>query len=135
MISLDTNSYTAFFKKVFQVKQEIDKASIVFISAVSVGELMFGFKKGNREGSNLRDLSDFLDNKKVRLLPITLKTAELYGKVKYKLKRKGTPIPDNDAWIAASALETKSTLVTFDRHFLKVSGLKLWKELKKSAMT
>lgn len=135
MISLDTNSYTAFFKKVFQVKQEIDKASIVFISAVSVGELMFGFKKGNREGSNLRDLSDFLDNKKVRLLPITLKTAELYGKVKYKLKRKGTPIPDNDAWIAASALETKSTLVTFDRHFLKVSGLKLWKELKHSART
>jgi tRNA(fMet)-specific endonuclease VapC len=44
-------------------------------------------------------------------------------------KKSGTPIPINDAWIAAHALETGSVLVTFDEHFTAVPGLRLWDEL------
>lgn len=129
MVILDTNSYTAYLNKDSRVKRKIDKSKKVLISVVTVGELLYGFKKGSREESNTDDLNDFLGNKKVQLLQITLKTAAIYSIVKYHLRRKGTPIPDNDIWIAASALETKSTLVTYDRHFLKIAGLKYWKEL------
>lgn len=129
MVTLDTNSYTAYLNKDSRVKRKIDKSKKVIISVVTVGELLYGFKKGSREESNTDDLNDFLGNKKVQLLQITLKTAAIYSIVKYHLRRKGTPIPDNDIWIAASALETKSTLITYDRHFLKIGGLKYWKEL------
>lgn len=129
MVLLDTNSYTAYFSKDARVKREIDKSQKVFISVISVGELLYGFKKGSREVSNTNDLNDFLGNKKIHLLPVTFKTATIYSTVKYHLKRKGTPIPDNDIWIAASALEIKAAIITFDRHFLKILGLKHWKEL------
>lgn len=130
MILLDTNSYTAYFKKDIKVKRGVDKSRRVFISAISVGELLYGFKKGNKEESNIDDLNDFLDDKKVQLLPVTFKTAGFYSIIKYHLRKRGTPIPDNDIWIAAASLETKSTLITFDRHFIKVPSLKLWKEFK-----
>lgn len=129
MVTLDTNSYTAYFNKDSRVKREIDKSKKVLMSVVTVGELLYGFRMGSREKLNTDDLNDFLDNKKVQLLQITLKTAAVYSIAKYHLRRKGTPIPDNDIWIAASALETKSILITYDRHFLKIAGLKCWKEL------
>lgn len=47
-----------------------------------------------------------------------------YGKIKSSLRKKGSPIPENDIWIAAIALHHKLTLVTRDGHFNQVSGLK-----------
>ncbi|MBR1609597.1 MAG: PIN domain-containing protein [Kiritimatiellae bacterium] len=46
-----------------------------------------------------------------------------YGYVKAALKKNGTPIPENDIWIAATALETGSRLVTYDSDFANVGGL------------
>lgn len=130
MILLDTNSYTAYFNKDPRIKREIDKSEKVFISVIGVGELLYGFKRGNKEKSNINELADFLNDKKVRLLPTTFKTAVFYSRIKYQLRRKGTPIPDNDIWIAAQTVEANSKLITLDRHFLKILGLKIWKELK-----
>ncbi len=53
-------------------------------------------------------------------------TAEFYGQIVATLKRNGTPIPINDAWIAANTFETGSALVPYDRHFAKIPGILLW---------
>jgi len=42
------------------------------------------------------------------------------------LKAKGSPIPVNDIWLAAQSMETGAVLVTFDSHFDRVDGLRLW---------
>jgi tRNA(fMet)-specific endonuclease VapC len=50
-------------------------------------------------------------------------TAKIYGEVKKGLKDKGTPIPENDIWISAVAIQYGLTVVTRDSHFDYVGGL------------
>lgn len=56
------------------------------------------------------------------LLP-TRETAEQYARLFVQLKRAGTPIPDNDLWIAALTLENDLVLITRDRHFNQIPQL------------
>jgi tRNA(fMet)-specific endonuclease VapC len=50
-------------------------------------------------------------------------TAEIYANLAAELERKGTPIPENDIWIAAVSLELDMPLATRDAHFERVAGL------------
>ena len=50
-------------------------------------------------------------------------TAERYGVISAALRAKGRPIPANDVWIAAHAMETGADLVSADAHFEHVDGL------------
>lgn len=127
---LDTNSYSFLFKGDVVVEQELSSADRVLVSVITLGELYLGFSEGEKEKENLSDLSKFLRKRSVSVIEINKDTSVIYAKIKYYLRRKGIPIPDNDIWIAASAIETKAILITFDRHFLKVPSLKIWKELK-----
>ena len=56
-------------------------------------------------------------------VPATRVTADRFGMIAIRLRRKGQPIPTNDIWIAAHALETGTDLVSFDRHFAAIDGL------------
>ena len=62
----------------------------------------------------------------VKILNATAETAEVFGMVKQNLKKAVTPLPINDVWIAAHAVETGSTLVTYDNHFKKIAGIRRW---------
>jgi tRNA(fMet)-specific endonuclease VapC len=64
----------------------------------------------------------------VKILNATSETAKVFGMVKQGLRIAGTPLPINDVWIAAHTLETGSTLITYDSHFNKIGGLRLWKQ-------
>jgi tRNA(fMet)-specific endonuclease VapC len=66
----------------------------------------------------------------VKILNATTETSEVFGYIKSNLKIAGTPIPINDVWIAAHAIETGSVLVSFDAHFIKVPGIRLWDDGK-----
>lgn len=57
------------------------------------------------------------------LLPVTLETADRFSRVASALREQGTPIPTNDIWIAAQALESGAELLSFDGHFARVPGL------------
>lgn len=129
-ILLDTNAYSLYSNGNTQVREVMIEASGVFVSTISIGELYFGFKAGIKESENIRILGAFVRDPKVEIVDVSPKTAVYYSNIKYTLRKKGTPIPDNDAWIAASALETKSTVITFDRHFLKVPKIKVWDVLQ-----
>lgn len=69
------------------------------------------------------ELAAFLDSPRVAVLPVGEVTAELYASVFAALGRKGQPIPTNDLWVAATALEHAFGLFTFDNHFRAVDGL------------
>jgi tRNA(fMet)-specific endonuclease VapC len=91
--------------------------------------LYAGFKGGNREKENRTILGTFLKKPSVLALNTSIETAELFGNVKNILKLAGRPIPINDVWIAAHALEHGAVLVTLDKHFSTIPGLRLWDTL------
>ena len=129
-VFIETNSYSHLLKKDSAIETVLSQAEKVFISVVTVGELYYGFYKGKRFKLNIVGLDKFLHKSSVTMVIIDQKISKLYGKLKFEIMRKGTPIPENDIWIATQVIATKSTLITYDRHFLKVPNLRIWKELK-----
>jgi len=122
---LDTNAYVALMQGHPGVAGKIRRAERICLSAIVAGELIFGFRNGSRYEKNMRDLEDFLDNRHVEFLPVSLTTADRFGRIAALLRRKGKPMPTNDIWIAAHALESGAELLTFDRHFESIDGL-IW---------
>jgi len=88
-----------------------------------LGELIFGFRNGTRLEENMRELDELLDHDVVRLDKIGEITSDRYSRIALQLKRKGTPIPTNDIWIAAQTMEHGAELITSDKHFEKIDGL------------
>ncbi len=124
-ILIDTNIYSAAMRGDELVVLLLRRVAQIGISSISIGELLSGFKAGSREQKNRRELSMFLDSPKVVLYPADEATAEQYSTVLNLLKQKGTPIPTNDIWIAAAALQHGLPLCTLDKHFSHIEGLLL----------
>lgn len=122
-ICLDTNAYSALGRGIAAAVKIIESAEEVIVPVTVLGELMFGFLKGSRLSQNESDLEKFLSQDGVRIQHVTREIAERYGYVKANLSRKGTPISENDIWIAATALETGTRLVSNEAHFDSVGGL------------
>ncbi len=129
-ILLDTNAYTAFMLGVAEVVEVVAHAEKLYVSSVVLGELLAGFAAGTREPKNRAELARFLDSPRVEVLPVTALTADSYSLVFVGLRRKGQPIPTNDLWIAASALEHGAALLTRDAHFSQVDGLRCGQRLE-----
>lgn len=125
-ILMDTNTYSAYLLGDKKVLNALVKADIVYMSTIMIGELYAGFYGGSKLKKNVEYLEKFLNKSTVNILEVTLTTAEIFGRIKNNLKEIGNPIPLNDIWIAAHAMETNSELITFDSHFKKIIGLKIW---------
>lgn len=118
---LDTNIVIALFANETSVQQHLAEASEVFVPSIVVGELYYGAYKSARVEVNLARLDTFVASNTI--LPCDTATARQYGAIKTTLRAKGRPIPENDIWIAAVALQYHLTLVARDRHFQAVDGL------------
>jgi tRNA(fMet)-specific endonuclease VapC len=128
-ILLDTNAYSALLQGDEKVLEAMAKAETVYMSVFVMGELFAGFRGGNRFADNRQQLERFLERPHVALLPVGLDVADVFGSVKQQLKKQGMPIPINDVWIASHAMEIGAVLITYDRHFHHVAGLRVWDEL------
>lgn len=122
-ILLDTSAYAMFKQNITDAVEIIVGAELILISPIVLGELMFGFRNGTRFKENMGELNNFLEHEIVELLQIGEITSDRYSRIAAKLKSKGTPIPTNDIWIAAQAIEYGAELITSDRHFEKIDGL------------
>ena len=122
-VLLDTNAYSALMRGHADVADRVRRAENVLLSTIVAGELLFGFRTGGRLRKNLAELEAFLNNPYVTLVPVTYTTADRFGRVAVALRAKGRPIPTNDIWIAAHAMETGAELLSFDQHFEAVDGL------------
>jgi len=127
-ILLDTNAYVALMRGDRKTARRVRRAERVFLSAVVAGELLFGFRNGSRFEKNMGDLEAFLENPYVEFLTVSLTTADRFGRIAASLRQKGTPLPTNDIWIAAHAVESGAELLSFDRHFEAIEGL-VWTHL------
>ena len=122
-ILLDSNAYSRLMRGDDQTAVVVRGATEILMSAVVVGELLYGFRNGSRFDRNASDLRSFLDNPYVSFVPVGYTTADRYSRIASALRAKGNPIPTNDMWIAAHATETGADLVSADRHFEAVDGI------------
>jgi len=122
-ILLDTNIYSCALRGNPEVVSMLRKAEKIALCSISIGELLSGFRGGNRERENRDELAQFLDSPRLDLLSIDEDTAEFYAAILNRLRQQGQPIPTNDIWIAAAAMQHGLVLYSNDSHFQKIQGL------------
>jgi tRNA(fMet)-specific endonuclease VapC len=122
-IFLDTSAYSAFKQGHQQLLHRVREAAEIQLNPVVLGELRAGFLGGNRPAKNLAGLTQFLASPRVSVVAVDEETAVRYAVIHSSLRRAGAPIPTNDMWIAASAMQTGSVLLTTDPHFRAVSQI------------
>ncbi|MCQ3813361.1 MAG: type II toxin-antitoxin system VapC family toxin [Acidimicrobiia bacterium] len=120
---LDTNAYSLLMRGHDQVAEIVRGAEELLFSVVVVGELLYGFRHGTRFERNATDLRAVLNNPYSTLVEVTSVTADRYSLIAASLRTKGRPLPTNDVWIAAHAMETGADLVSADGHFEHIDGI------------
>ncbi len=118
---LDTNVVIALFSGDRAVEAKVANTENVALAPPMIGELYFGAQKSEKVTENLHRIDMFIEEH--LLFSCDLETARWFGIIKNQLRRKGTPIPDNDIWIAAIAIQHELILVTRDAHFEAVESL------------
>ena len=120
---LDTNIVIALFAGDRAVETKVRNTADVALAPLIIGELCFGAQKSQKVTENLHRINMFIEQH--ILFPCDLETAQWYGIIKDRLRRKGSLIPDNDIWIAAIAMQHELILVTRDSHFEEVESLQI----------
>ena len=98
----------------------VDSAEWLGVPTIVLGELEAAFRQSARLPRNLDELGAFLSHPVVDELTVDRDVARFYGEIVVALRSKGTPIPTNDIWIAATAARWGATVLTSDRHFQAV---------------
>lgn len=122
---LDTNIVIALWADDAAVKGHLATASEVFLPVITLGELYYGARKSAWSAPNIARINAFAGRNSI--LDCDLATAQHYGAIKDALRAKGRPIPENDLWIAALAIQYNLTLVTRDDQFNNIDGLTIVK--------
>ena len=119
-IMLDTSAYSAFLRGNPEIKSALQETDEISLNPIIIGELLAGFIMGKNEKKNRAILQEFLSSPRVKIIDIDADTSERYAVIINYLRAKGTPIPTNDLWIAASAMQHGLRVLTTDNHYLKV---------------
>lgn len=123
-VALDTNRLTDLFQGDADLAGILGGCQEVWIPFVVLAEMKAGFLGGTRHVQNEALLSNLLSRETVAILYASRETTEQYARLFVQLKRAGTPVPDNDLWIAAISIEHDLALITRDRHFDKIPQLR-----------
>lgn len=118
---LDTHALSALLDGNEAILSAMSRLGPLRFSPVVFGEYRFGLLRSTKRSQSEAILKDLESTFEV--LPITGITSRLYAQLRQDLRSKGRPIPANDLWIAAQALEHRLPLLTLDRHFKQVEGL------------
>lgn len=127
-ILLDSNAYSRLMRGDRQVADLVRSAEEVLLSATVVGELLYGFRRGSRFERNVAELRSFLESPFVSFVEAGMVTSDRYSRIAAALRAKGRPIPTNDVWVAAHAMETGADLVSADGYFEHLDGI-VWVRL------
>jgi tRNA(fMet)-specific endonuclease VapC len=122
-VALDTNRLTDLLRGDSALAERLGGCEEVWIPLIVLAEIKAGFYGGDQQHRNQGLLQKVLSKSTVGVLLPGRETAEQYARLFVQLKRAGTPVPDNDLWIAAMALEHDLLLITRDRHFARIPQL------------
>lgn len=118
---LDTNIVSAWLQGDTPIADNIDKATAVYIPIIVIGELYYGASFSTQVQKNTENVKKLTSH--YQILSIDEETTVMYGNIKALLRKKGKPIPENDIWIAAIAMQFNLSLVTRDKHFTEIEGM------------
>ena len=117
---LDTSAYAAFMRGHEPVKAALQQAEEVYLNPIVIGELLAGFMRGRHRAKNQTELQTLLSSPRVGVLALDQETSARYAAILNTLRNAGTPIPTNDIWIAATAMQHSLRILTTDAHYMKV---------------
>jgi tRNA(fMet)-specific endonuclease VapC len=120
-VLLDTTIVVSVLRRVPGMQERLKSASELWLPLFALGELEYGVSHSSQPDRQRQALSLFVQG--VDLLFPSESTTREYGRIKAELARAGTPIPENDMWIAAQAVEHGLPLATCDAHFSRINGL------------
>ena len=121
MVAIDTNIAIAHFQDKLDMPEGIRREDFA-VPAPVMGEMLFGAQNSGRVAANLALYRRFLGD--FPILVIDALVTEQYAEIRFALKQKGQPIPENDVWIAAICRANNLPLFTLDAHFERVPGLR-----------
>lgn len=122
-IIIDTNSYSSFKRGETEAVEIIRHVPAIIINPIILGELLGGFELGIKHEENKKELELFLQSQRVKFVSIDRKTSEYYSIIYKELRKKGKPIPTNDIWIAATAMQHGLSVYSYDEHFNHIPNL------------
>lgn len=117
---LDTSALIALLRgheAVARVSRELDR---IVVPVIVLGELLVGRVGAGRGARGEREVRALMASPRVEVATLGVETAERYAVIRQGLRRAGRPVPTNDIWIAASAMEQGLRVLTLDRHYLAI---------------
>jgi predicted nucleic acid-binding protein len=122
-LCLDTSAYSQFKRGHKSSCAAIVSARWIGVPSIVLGELRTGFALGRRPKENDAELDEFLGHPDVHVLAIDEVASRFYAQIIIVLRKKGTPLPTNDIWIASVAVREAATVLTFDDHFAAIESV------------
>ena len=119
---LDTNALSAFVEGDRRLVPLLRVHEHLAIPVIVLGEYRFGIAASSKRDAYEAWLLQYLN--RFDVLSINAETADVYAALRVALKAAGTPIPANDVWIAALALQHRLPLASRDPHFDHVRGMR-----------
>ena len=119
-VLLDTSAYSYLMRGSTIVSDLLDDADDILLCTIVIGELLSGFKRGIAEKRNIAILHEFIAAPQVKVLSLDDVTAARYAVILDYLRKQGTPVPTNDIWIAASAMQHGLSVISGDKHFANI---------------
>ncbi len=119
---LDTNALSAWSEGLQTIKAPLVSAPRLVVPSVVLGEFYFGIRQSRHRRRYEEWLRRYLPL--AEIAAVNSATANAYADVRPGLKRAGRPIPPNDAWIAALALQHSLPVLSNDGHFDAVEGVR-----------
>ena len=120
---LDTSAYSSFLRGHEELKLALQRADRIVLTPIVLGELGAGFRAGARLQKHEAELRQLLDSPRVDVVAVDAETAERYAVILHGLRLAGTPIPTNDIWIAASAMQHGLRVLTTDVHYDRIAQI------------
>jgi len=118
---VDTNIIVGLFANEDAICTRIHADAKIILSSIVLGELYFGAFKSVKTSENLRKINRLMADKII--LNCDAGTAYVYGRLRNEQRMKGKPLPENDIWIAALAMQHNFILASRDKHFADIEGL------------
>jgi len=124
-IIIDTDAYAAFKRGFHDAIDIVRQASCIIINPIVMGELSEGFLFMNNTEKHKQELDLFLTSPRVQTVNIEKDTTLYYSKIFKQLTEKHCPIPTNNIWVAASAMQYNAIIFSFDKSYKEIEGVRV----------
>ena len=119
---LDTNALSAMLRGDEELACLLEETSQLHLPVIVLGEYRFGLLN-SRSRRSIEPLLKVLESESV-ILPVDHDTVRPYAEIRDRLRRAGKPLPQNDTWIAALALQHELPIASLDKHFDAIAGVR-----------